>query len=99
VTNQKVQRHDEASVRAQVRDHIVSSWLSGDDRGLDDTTDLQEAGVLDSFGILTLFGFLEQKFGVQLDPGDINPENFRSMDSIAKLVIAKSAGKDEDADS
>lgn len=79
----------EDGVKSRIRAFIVDSWLSGDARGFDDSTDLQEAGVLDSFALLALVGFLEQHFSVQLEPADINPEAFTNVDSIARLVIQK----------
>jgi acyl carrier protein len=81
---------DEDGVRSRIRAFIVDSWLSGDARGFDDATDLQEAGVLDSFALLALIGFLEKDFSVQLEPADVNPEAFASVDTIARLVIQKS---------
>ena len=37
-----------SSVKLQIREFIVSTWLNGDDRGLKDDTDLQESGLSDS---------------------------------------------------
>jgi hypothetical protein len=42
----------EASVRSSIRQHIVSTWLSGGARGRDDDTDLQQSGILASFSTL-----------------------------------------------
>lgn len=83
----------EARVKADVRQFIVSSWLSGDERGFDEQTDLQQTGILDSFSTLALIAFLEDTFKVQLDPADINSETFRTVSSITKLVLDKRAGQ------
>jgi acyl carrier protein len=79
----------EAEIGPLVREYIVSSWLSGDDRGLDDATDLQDVGVLDSFAMLSLVAFLEERFSIKLDPGDVHPGTFRNIGCIAKLVVVK----------
>jgi acyl carrier protein len=76
-------------VKATIRKYIVESWLNGDDRGLKDDTDLQEAGLLDSLTTLALVAFLEESFKVQLDPADINAETFRTVDAIGALVVTK----------
>jgi len=73
----------------RVREFIVSSCLSGDERGLTDDTDLQEIGVLDSFTTLALIGFLEEAFGVRLEADEVNSETFRTIGTIARLVHAK----------
>jgi acyl carrier protein len=77
------------STHATIRKYIVESWLNGDERGLKDDTDLQEAGLLDSLTTLALVAFLEESFKVQLDPGDINAETFRTVNAIAALVVTK----------
>jgi acyl carrier protein len=79
----------EARVKDSIREHIVSRWLNGDARGLDDETDLQQAGVLDSFSTLDLVAFLDETFHVQIEPSDINGETFRTVATIAKLVLEK----------
>jgi acyl carrier protein len=76
-------------VKATVREYIVGNWLNGDDRGLSDDTDLQEAGLLDSLTTLALVAFLEESFKIQLDPADINAETFRTVDAIVVLVGTK----------
>ncbi len=76
-------------VNATIRKYIVESWLNGDERGLQDDTDLQEAGLLDSLTTLALVAFLEESFKIQLDPADINAETFRTVDAIVVLVGTK----------
>lgn len=48
-------------------------------------------GYLDSFDVVALVSELEETFGVLIDGLDILPENFSSLESIAKLV-EKSGG-------
>jgi acyl carrier protein len=81
----------EARVKADVRQFIVSSWLSGDERGFDEQTDLQQTGILDSFSTLALIAFLEDTFKIQLDAVDVNAETFRTVNSITRLVLDKVA--------
>jgi acyl carrier protein len=85
-----------ASVRGSIRDHLVVRWLNGDARGLDDETDLQRLGVLDSFSTLDVVAFLGEAFHVEIEPSDVNSETFRSIGTIAKLVAAKLAAKEGD---
>jgi acyl carrier protein len=80
---------DEQQVRTGIGQYIVSTWLSGDARGFDDDTDLQQTGVLDSFSTLSLIGFLEDTFKVQLDPADVNSETFKSVNALCRLVLDK----------
>jgi len=87
----------EAQIRSSLRKYIVATWLSGDERGFDDETDLQQSGVLDSFSTLALVAFLDDTYEVQLKPTEVNAETFRSVRQIARLVTdhlqSKAAGK------
>ncbi|MDP1510650.1 acyl carrier protein [Paenibacillus sp. CMAA1739] len=48
-------------------------------------------GLLDSFDIVSLVVELEEKFNVTIDALDIVPENFDSIEAIAR-VIQKNGG-------
>jgi acyl carrier protein len=76
-------------IKDQLREYVVSNWLSGDERGFDADTDLQEAGVLDSFSTLALIGFLDETFHVHLEPAEVNADTFRTVNAIAALVAKK----------
>ena len=53
--------------------------------------DFIEAGMLDSFDVLTLVTDLEEKFNIKIDGGDILPENFSSINAIRDLLIKSGA--------
>ena len=80
-------------IRTRIRQHIIETWLNGDARGFDDDADLQRTGVLDSFTTLSLAAFLDETFLVQIDPIDINTESFRTVNTVADLVLEKLAAK------
>ena len=50
-------------------------------------TPIIENGFLDSLEILNLVGFLEERFAIALPVEDFVPENFRSAEAIANLVM------------
>ncbi len=50
--------------------------------------DLLATGVLDSMSLVELLMALEERFGVTLNPADLEVEAFRSVRSIAGLVTA-----------
>lgn len=51
-------------------------------------------GYLDSFDIVSLVSALEENYGILIDALDILPENFCSVEAIAK-VVKKNGGKVE----
>jgi acyl carrier protein len=77
------------AVHKRVREYVIDFWLNGDDRGLDDDTDMQRMGILDSFSMLALVSFLEETFKIQIEPIEINGETFRNVSAIARLTFEK----------
>jgi acyl carrier protein len=55
--------------------------------------DLIEQRVIDSMGILKLVAFLEKSHGIKMMDEDIVPENFQSLNSIARFVEQKMRNK------
>lgn len=53
--------------------------------------DFIEEGMLDSFDLVTLVSELDSTFGISIDGVDILPENFSSVDAIAKLLTKNGA--------
>jgi acyl carrier protein len=82
---------NEALIRKTIYDYIVTTWLSGDERDFSDDTDLLQAGILDSFSTLNLAAFLDESFHAALDPAEINPQNFRSVNELTRTVLTKLA--------
>lgn len=53
-----------------------------------DDQNLISAGILDSFSMIKLISFLETEFGIKSDMEELTPENFNSIDTIAKTIQA-----------
>jgi acyl carrier protein len=50
---------------------------------------LLESRILDSLGMFTLVGFLETEFAVEVADEELIPENFKTVQHIARLVESK----------
>lgn len=48
-------------------------------------------GELDSMGIVTIFVVLAKEYNISFDAMDATPKNFKSIDSIVKMVEQKIA--------
>jgi acyl carrier protein len=56
---------------------------------LENDLSLIEEGIIDSMGIFRLISFLEETFGLTLNPNDILLENFETLSSIKSFVLSK----------
>lgn len=53
---------------------------------VEDTTEIIEEGILDSFDIVTLVIELNDAFGVKIQVSELLPENFSNVLAIEKLI-------------
>lgn len=56
---------------------------------LSDNDDILFSGIIDSFQIVELIGFLEAEFNIEFNDDDINEENFKTIGKIIELVTRK----------
>jgi acyl carrier protein len=53
------------------------------------STNLIEEEILDSLGIFAVVAFIEEKFGIEVDPEDVTIDNFETVDAICDLVARR----------
>lgn len=73
-------------LRATFSQHLNIEVPAGD-------TDLLVTGIIDSLALVELMLRLEQDFGVQIPVDELEVENFRSLDSIARFVAFNGAAE------
>ena len=77
-------------INETIMDFIVTELLAGQGRScLDDAEPLIDSGIVDSFGIMVLMSFLEEKFSINISGDELLPENFESIVKISGLVAKK----------
>ena len=75
-----------------LRDFVVREFLTGQDPGsVADDLPLISSGIIDSVGTLRLVLFLEESFGVEIEPAEIASGSLDSIASMAALVQRKQA--------
>ena len=76
--------------KATVKDFILHEFLPGESPdNLPDSMELITSGILDSLATLKLVAFLEETFGIETEPHELDPDNLNSIDIIANFVAAK----------
>ena len=70
-----------------ILDYVIKEYLEDDeDEEITYDTELISGGIVDSFSMVSLKRFLENKYDIQIPDADASPEAFDSVDKIAALV-------------
>ncbi len=75
----------EATLAAYIREECLSRNTTSD---LAYGTNLFDAGIVDSAGLISFIAFIEQTFGLNIPDEDLLPENFVSIAAIADYIRA-----------
>jgi len=73
----------------QIINFLYDESLKDVFKELDYDDSLLELGIIDSVKMLDLIGFIEERFGVQVDDDDLYPENFDSINAIVNYINSK----------
>jgi acyl carrier protein len=80
---------DESAIISDIRHFVEADILSGGVK-LDAGTLLQNAGI-DSFSLVEILLFLQEKYGLQIPDDQLVPDNFKTLTSLARMVLRLSA--------
>lgn len=75
-----------ATLKAYIHEEFVPD-MNPDE--LTPTTPLMQSGILDSLAAIALGQFIEEKYGVTIDPHEVNADNFGTLELIANFIRAK----------
>jgi len=77
-------------IKRDIKQFIMAEFLPGENADeLTDTTPLISGGVLDSIATLKLVMHLEQVYGVELEPHEVDKENLDTLDQITRMLARK----------
>lgn len=82
-------RDIEAALHRRIRGYLPK--VSAD--GQDDSQNLFESGVLDSAGLVSFIGEIEDEFQVTVPDEDLLPENFQSIAAMAAYIRSRRNGR------
>lgn len=66
--------------------YVIKEYIDDDDVTITYETPLISSGYVDSFSMVSLLVFLENKFKIKIPPSKATPEAFDSVNSIVALV-------------
>jgi len=77
-------------IKAVVKEYILDKFLPGEDpSALTDNTPLVTTAILDSLASLRLVSFLEERYGIRIEPHEATADYLNTVNLIAALVEAK----------
>ncbi len=76
-----------AALKDIILDYVKNEYLEeGDDREVSYDTPLISGGIVDSFSMVSLKVFLENKYNIQIPDAKATPEAFDSVNNIVNLL-------------
>ena len=85
----QAQLSPDRGVAEDIKRYLAEDLLLGPSIGT--SQPLFESGLVDSTGFMMIVSFLETRFGIAIDGDDLLPENFGTIDSMARLITSKRA--------
>jgi|ETN02SMinimDraft_2_1059926.scaffolds.fasta_scaffold38901_1 acyl carrier protein len=76
----------DSKIRNELIDYIENNLLRTPYHDFNEKTMLLDKGLIDSFGIIELIGFIEKKYKLILQEKDIRLKNFSSIEAIENLI-------------
>lgn len=74
-------------VREAVLEYVIDEYIDEDDDiEVDADTALISSGIVDSFSMVSLKAFLENRYEIHIPDDEATPEAFDTVNSIIKLV-------------
>ena len=75
-------------MKKAILEYVIDEYVEEDDDiEVGYETELISGGLVDSFSMVSLKRFLENKYDIQIPDADASPEAFDSVNSIAALVV------------
>ncbi|MCK5596670.1 MAG: acyl carrier protein [Candidatus Eisenbacteria sp.] len=74
-------------IREAVLEYVIEEYIDEDDNmEVDADTALISSGIVDSFSMVSLKAFLENKYDIRIPDEDATPEAFDTVNSIVQIV-------------
>ena len=80
-----------SEIASQLTQYILNDILKQPKRTLAGSAPLISSGLIDSFHLVDLALFIEEKFDVRIDDAELNKDTFDTLDQLAALVQERQA--------
>ena len=77
-------------IKSKIKEHIAKNILFNEEGfAYGDEASFLEQGIIDSIGFMELVAFVEKEYGIQVGAAELVPDNFDSVNKLARFVAAK----------
>jgi len=73
-------------IKDLILNYVINEYLDDDDEKITYDTPLISSGYVDSFSMVSLLVFLENKFKIKIPPSKATPEALDTVNNIVALV-------------
>lgn len=73
-------------IKDTILQYVIKEYIDDEDEKITYDTPLISSGYVDSFSMVSLLVFLENKFKIKIPPSKATPEAFDSVNKIVALV-------------
>jgi acyl carrier protein len=81
-----------------IQKYIAENLLfSSEGYAYDNDASFLQEGIIDSMGVMELVTFVSTTFAIQVEPHEVLPENFDSVNKLAEFIRRKEAAKPQSA--
>jgi acyl carrier protein len=77
------------TIEQELRAYIARHVLFSDDFPYSDGTSFLDSGIVDSMSVMEIVHHTEQTYGIRISDYEIVPENFDSIQNIARFIRTK----------
>ncbi|OGO39231.1 MAG: hypothetical protein A2W35_07620 [Chloroflexi bacterium RBG_16_57_11] len=75
-----------SDIETELSEYILTQIVKRPKHQLDKDTPLISSGLIDSFHLVDLAIFIEEKFGVRIDDSELNADTFDTVPQLSALI-------------
>jgi len=79
-------------MKEQIKNFIIENFMDGEG-SIEDDESLFEANIIDSMGLIKLLVFIEKKFTIHIEIGEVTLDNFSTINDVEEMIKNKLQGQ------
>ena len=86
------------TIKDAIRDFINVNFMLGEEhRSFLDSDSFLRKGIIDSMGVVELLGFVQKRYRIRVEPTELIPQNFDTLENLERFIQRKIGNDDFNA--